>query len=143
MSKLYLIPLIIIVLSCNPQPDEERSIINENNTSEASIIPGSFAHTVYFWLHEPKNQDHRKSFETSLKKFLNTSKNITTKHIGIPASTNREVIDNSYTYSLLLTFKDKEAQDRYQEEPAHKLFIEESSGLWSKVLVYDSVNIIE
>jgi len=143
MSKLYLLTLMIIVLSCKPQPNQEKSDTKDDIVAEAAITPGSFAHTVYFWLHEPENKDHRDSFETSLKKFLNTSKNITTKHIGTPASTNRDVIDNSYTYSLLLTFKNQEAHDRYQDEPAHKLFIEESSGLWSKVLVYDSVNLLE
>lgn len=104
----------------------------------ATTIQGDFAHTVYFWLHNPDNADDREAFETSLTKFIDQSPYITTKHIGTPAKTNREVIDNSYTYSLLLTFKDKATQDQYQEEPAHKQFIAESSHLWSKVIVYDS-----
>ncbi|GGG12734.1 hypothetical protein GCM10011344_11810 [Dokdonia pacifica] len=106
-------------------------------------IQGDFAHTVYFWLHRPDNPDDRKAFEASLTSFINQSPYITTKHIGVPAATNRDVIDNSYTYSLLLTFKDKAAQDQYQDEPAHKQFIAESSHLWSKVLVYDSEDILE
>lgn len=106
------------------------------------IIPGSFAHTVYFWLKNPDSKTDRKAFETSLTKFINQSNNITTKHIGIPALTNREVIDNTYTYSLLLTFKDKATQDKYQEETAHKQFIKESQMLWNKVIVYDSENIL-
>ncbi len=112
-----------------------------NPTETGAPIPGNFAHTVYFWLHHPDNQDDRKAFEASLNKFIDQSPYITTKHIGVPASTDRDVIDNSYTYSLLLTFKDKATQDQYQEELAHKQFIAESSHLWSKVLVYDSENI--
>lgn len=104
-------------------------------------IPGDYAHTVYFWLHNPDNPDDRKAFEASLITFIDQSPYITTKHIGVPAKTDREVIDTSYTYSLLLTFKDKATQDQYQEEPAHKQFISESSHLWSKVLIYDSENI--
>lgn len=115
-----------------------------NQTTTNSVpIPGDFAHTVYFWLHRPDNSDDRKAFEASLTSFINQSPYITTKHIGVPAATNRDVIDNSYTYSLLLTFKDKAAQDQYQDEPAHKQFISESSHLWSKVLVYDSEDILE
>ena len=133
MKKLYTLLLIaFLTLSCN----------NQSNTT-AVPIPGEFAHTVYFWLHNPDNTEDRKAFETSLIKFINQSPYITTKHIGVPAATNRDVIDNSYTYSLLLTFKDKAAQDQYQEEPAHKQFIAESSHLWSKVLVYDSEDILE
>ncbi|SNR69603.1 Dabb family protein [Dokdonia pacifica] len=115
-----------------------------NQTTTTSMpIQGDFAHTVYFWLHRPDNPDDRKAFEASLTSFINQSPYITTKHIGVPAATNRDVIDNSYTYSLLLTFKDKAAQDQYQDEPAHKQFIAESSHLWSKVLVYDSEDILE
>ena len=110
-------------------------------TKAGMPIPGDYAHTVYFWLHNPNNPDERKAFEASLSAFIDQSPYITTKHIGIPAKTDREIIDTSYTYSLLLTFKDKAAQDLYQEEPAHKQFIAESSHLWSKVLIYDSENI--
>lgn len=113
----------------------------DNATKKGTPTSGDFAHTVYFWLNNPDNQDDRKAFEASLTKFIDQSPYITTKHIGVPAKTDRDVIDNSYTYSLLLTFKDKATQDQYQEEAAHKQFIAESSNLWSKVLVYDSENI--
>ncbi|MFT5892344.1 MAG: hypothetical protein ACI9Y7_002454 [Dokdonia sp.] len=112
-----------------------------NPTKGGTPTLGDFAHTVYFWLHNPENPEERKAFEASLTNFIDQSPYISTKHIGVPASTNRDVIDNSYTYSLLLTFKDKATQDQYQEEPAHKQFIAESSHLWSKVVVYDSENI--
>lgn len=112
-----------------------------HSTKAEMATLGDFAHTVYFWLHHPENPEDRKAFEASLTNFIDQSPYITTKHIGVPANTNRDVIDNSYTYSLLLTFKDKAIQDLYQEEPAHKQFIAESSHLWSKVLVYDSENI--
>ena len=104
---------------------------------------GGFAHIVFFWLKNPDNQSDRKSFEESLTRFINNSKYIQTKHIGIPADTDRDVIDNSYTYNLMLTFKDKATQDAYQAEDVHLKFIEESSNLWEKVLVYDSESILE
>lgn len=100
-----------------------------------------FKHTVFFWLKEPKNELHRKAFETSLKKFINNSIFIKSKHIGVPANTNRDVIDSSYTYCLSLGFNSKEDHDKYQEEAIHKLFIKESKHLWRKVLVYDSETI--
>jgi hypothetical protein len=104
---------------------------------------GNFAHSVFFWLKNPESQQDRAAFEKSLKKFINQSIYIKTKHIGIPAATNREVIDQTYTYSLLLTFENKADQDKYQDEPAHQIFIAESSDLWEKVVVYDSENILE
>lgn len=101
----------------------------------------NFSHVVYFWLNNPKNEQDRKDFETSLKKFLNNSLYAKTKFIGVPANTPREVVDNSYTYSLILTFPSKEIQDKYQNEAAHLTFIKEASHLWEKVQVYDSIGL--
>ncbi|WP_373056737.1 Dabb family protein [Zunongwangia sp. H14] len=98
-----------------------------------------FTHVVYFWLNNPDSPEDREAFQTSLQKFMDNSKYAQTKFIGIPAETPREVVDNSYTYSLILTFPSKEIQDKYQKEAAHLTFIEESEDLWEKVQVYDSV----
>jgi hypothetical protein len=98
-----------------------------------------FRHTVFFWLKEPENESHREAFETSLKGFIDNSEYVQNRHIGKPANTNREVIDSTYTYCLSASFPSKEDQDKYQEEPAHLKFVEESSQLWEKVVVYDSV----
>lgn len=101
-----------------------------------------FLHTVYFWLKNPADPNERAKFEKSLKTFITSSKYIKTKHIGIPAGTNRPVIDSSYSYCLSLTFASKADQDKYQEEDVHLVFIKESEMLWEKVLVYDSVSIL-
>ena len=101
----------------------------------------NFTHVVYFYLNNPDNPEDRSAFENSLKKFLDNSLYAKTKFIGIPAETPRDVVDNSYTYSLIQTFPSKEIQNKYQEEPAHLVFVEESSHLWKKVQVYDSVGI--
>ncbi|UOB19281.1 Dabb family protein [Abyssalbus ytuae] len=128
MKKLFFILTLLILAtmsSCN---------------NKQQVIKGNFIHSVYFWLKNPDSETDRIAFETSLKKFINSSEFIIQKHIGSPATTNRQVIDNSYTYSLILTFENKEMQDKYQEENVHKIFIKESEHLWEKVLVYDSEN---
>ena len=104
------------------------------------VIEGEFIHSVYFWLKNPDSQSDRESFEKSLLKFINSSEYIVSKHVGTPAGTPRDVVDNTYTYSLILTFKSKEDQDKYQEEEVHKQFIKESEHLWEKALIYDSIN---
>jgi len=101
----------------------------------------NFAHTVYFWLKNPDNKADRKSFEKSLQKFLDTSKYAKTNFIGVPPKASRDVVDGSFTYSLIVTFESAEAQEKYQKEEAHSKFIEESSNLWTKVIVYDSKGI--
>jgi len=101
----------------------------------------NFAHTVYFWLVNPDNQEDRTAFETSLKKFLDHSAFAKTNFIGTPPRASRDVVDGSFTYSLIVTFESADAQQKYQDEAPHKLFIEESSHLWTKVIVYDSTSI--
>jgi hypothetical protein len=101
----------------------------------------AFAHTVYFWLKNPESATDRKAFETSLQKFLATSNYAKTGFIGTPPAASREVVDGSFTYSLIATFESAEAQALYQKEAAHELFIQESADLWSKVIVYDSIGI--
>lgn len=100
-----------------------------------------FTHVVYFWLKNTDSAVDRKAFLTSLKNFMYKSKYAQTKFIGEPAGTSRDVVDGSFTYSLILTFPSKEIQDKYQQEPAHIKFVEESQHLWERVVVYDSVGI--
>ena len=101
----------------------------------------AFVHTVFFWLNNPDSDTDRSKFEASLGKFLKNSDFAKTNFIGTPPAASRDVVDGSFTYSLVVTFESAEAQQKYQEEPAHLLFIEESSSLWNKVIVYDSMGI--
>lgn len=102
-------------------------------------LKGSFVHTVFFWLKNPDDETARNKFEYELTTFIDAMPMIVGKHIGTPAGTSRSVIDSSYTYNLLCTFKTKADQDAYQDHPIHKKFIENASDLWEKVVVYDSI----
>ncbi|MEM9077130.1 MAG: Dabb family protein [Bacteroidota bacterium] len=108
------------------------------NTSDMKTFDSAFAHTVYFWFKNPDDAEGKARFETSLKKFLKNSKFAKTNFIGVPPKSTREVVDDSFTYSLIVTFDSAESQEGYQKEEAHLLFIEECKDLWEKVVVYDS-----
>ncbi len=101
---------------------------------------GKFFHVVFFWLVN-EDQKTRGKFLTELRKFVDNVDLIKTKHIGSPADTDRDVIDNTYSFSLILTFESKNDQDLYQEHPVHKKFVENASSLWTKVQVYDSLEL--
>ena len=93
---------------------------------------------VFFWL-KIDDQANREAFLSELRKFIDNADMIRSQHIGTPADTDRPVIDNTYTFSLVLSFDSKKEHDEYQEHQLHKDFIENASHLWEKVLVYDSV----
>lgn len=101
----------------------------------------NFYHNVFFWLKEPDNPKNCLLFETSLQSFLDNSVYKKTSVITKPAQTNREVVDNSYTYGLLVSFETKKEHDLYQEEEAHQQFLKEASHLWNKVQIFDSLEL--
>ena len=98
-------------------------------------------HHVFFWLKNPSSKEDLNKLIAGLK----TLKNIETVrqiHIGVPASTEkRDVVDNSYSASEILYFDDLAGQKIYQDHPIHKKFVEECSGLWEKVIVYDAIDV--
>ena len=111
--------------------------LNNNNPMAAKNM---FIHHVYFWLKNPTNGDDRQKLIEGLRK-LSKVEAINTFHIGRPADTNRDVIDTTYSISWMLIFKNKEDQDSYQVDPIHLNFVKECQHLWSKVVVYDSVDV--
>lgn len=97
-----------------------------------------FVHHVYFWLENSGLEADRAALLEGLKK-LSTVPTIQQFHIGIPAATNRDVIDTSYGCSWLAIFANPDDQDIYQTHPIHLHFIETCKHLWKKVIVYDSL----
>jgi hypothetical protein len=98
-------------------------------------------HHVFFWLRNTGSVGDRDKLIEGLKT-LRRIEGIKALHIGVPAETEkRDVVDNSYAVSELMFFDDVAAQVRYQDDPIHKAFIESCSSLWSKVVVYDAMDI--
>ncbi len=124
--------LILTVFALNTIPMMAQESNNTKNFDPA------FAHTVYFWFKNPDAPEDRIKFESELKKFLATSAYAKTNFIGTPPKATREVVDGSFTYSLIVTFESAEAQEGYQTEQPHLDFIAACKDLWEKVIVYDS-----
>ncbi|MGR3812350.1 Dabb family protein [Jiulongibacter sp. NS-SX5] len=102
-------------------------------------IQKGFVHTVFFWLKEKENDEHRKALHAGVLK-LAENELIQTAFVGQPADTNREVIDSSYDFSITFIFENKADQDAYQTHPKHLEFIDNCAQYWSKVQVYDAVS---
>ena len=115
--------------------------LSAQDTDQIKTFDSNFVHTVYFWLHNPDNKKDCNDFEASLSKFLQNSDFAKTKFIGKPPRASRDVVDGSFTYSLVVTFESAEAQQAYQDEAPNTVFIEESEHLWKKVIVYDAIEI--
>lgn len=95
-------------------------------------------HHVYFWLKEErKNEADLQAFEQGLKKLFSIP-GIEKGMWGTPAPVMpRPVIDQSWDYALSMTFASVEAQDAYQVDPDHYVFIDSFKDWWERVLVMD------
>lgn len=109
------------------------------NSLNNMSLENKFIHHVYFWLKNPDSKEDRAKLVEGLKK-MTKIKTIKSCHIGQPAATSRDVIDGSYAISWFTLFDNAADQDSYQVDPVHKKFVEECSHLWSKVIVYDTID---
>ncbi len=107
--------------------------------SSSAPAHGKFVHVVFFWLKNPDNQAERKQFENNLNTFISGIDYIRSSHVGTAAGTDRTVVDNSYTYCLIVSFDNKDDHDAYQEHALHQKFVTDSEALWERVQVYDSI----
>ena len=130
---------ITAFLALSSAAKANRTVHPETLRKELKTLEGGFFHIVFFWLIND-TPEVKEKFLKELTQFIEQVDEIKKVHIGPPADTDRDVIDNSYSFNLLVTFDSKKEHDIYQEHPAHQSFIANASSLWEKVLVYDSVN---
>ena len=112
--------------------------------SAASMNPTppipKLVHHVFFWLKNPNSKEDLAQLLAGIRS-LGQIETVRSIHVGVPASTEkRDVVENSYSASELLTFDDVEGQNVYQVHPLHEKFVAECSHLWSKVVVFDSIS---
>lgn len=97
-----------------------------------------FVHAVYFYLREDLTAAERQHFGDSLRSLVGI-RGVAHGYIGVPAATDRPVIERGYSRALILVFQDERAHDAYQVDPVHDRFRAECGGYWTTVRIYDTV----
>lgn len=96
-------------------------------------------HYVLFWLKKDLTEKQVEEF-TGFFEMLRTIPGVRKFYYGKPAdSKSRDVVDNSFTYNLMIQFDTLEELEVYGVHPIHMDAIEKYSHLWEKVVVHDSV----
>lgn len=95
------------------------------------------AHHVLFWLKAGTSEEEKAAFRKGLESLENieTIKNF---HIGVPAPIERQVVDTTYTFSLIVFFENLAGHDVYQTHPVHLAFLDEFRIFFEKVIIYDA-----
>lgn len=99
----------------------------------------TFIHTVLFWLKEGTTDEQKQQLIDDCKTYLGPIVTVRRIDVGVPAGTQREIVDNSYDVSLVIYFDDKEGHDFYQETVKHLKFLDRNKPHWERVQVFDSV----
>ena len=95
-------------------------------------------HNVFFWLKPNLSEADKNAFIDGLKSLAAIS-TVRKCFVGPPAATEeRGVVDNTFSYALLVHFDDIEGQNAYQVDPIHLKFVEDHKDKWVDVKVYDN-----
>lgn len=99
-----------------------------------------FVHAVYFWLRPGLSEADTERFAAGLRS-LRAIEGVDRGWIGVPAPTDRPVIERGYSWALVLVFADQAAHDAYQVHPVHDRFREECGPYWTTVRIHDTVTV--
>ena len=93
-------------------------------------------HCVFFWATDGLPSEDLADFEGGLRTLL-TVPSVVDGTVGVPADTDRPPVVRSYSFALMLRFRDLAAHDAYQVDPIHNAFHARCQKYWTKVVVYD------
>lgn len=111
----------------------------KNMETSDGFKAGYIFHSVYFWLKDGIQEKEEKDF-LNFFEILKKVPGVESCHIGKPAGTNaRDVVDNSFSYHVMLTFSSLEAITKYENHPDHLAGIDQYSKYWKQVEVRDTV----
>lgn len=120
-----------LLTSCSSAPTQSES--------SYSYPSGTIIHSVYFWLEENISQNEEMDF-LNFFEALKKIPGIQTFQFGKPANTTpRAVVDNSFSYNLIITFKNIEDINVYADHPDHLAAVNKYDKYWTKVQVMDTI----
>lgn len=95
-----------------------------------------FIHCVYFWLRDDLTDEEEADFVDGATS-LTTIETVRHGFLGTPATTDRPIIDRTYSYGLVCVFDDAAGHDAYQVHPVHDEFRDTCGSFWKEVKIYD------
>jgi hypothetical protein len=96
-----------------------------------------FVHAVYFWLKPELTDAQRSAFDEGVRA-LATIESVRHAFLGTPATTNRPIIDRTYSRAAIFVFDDLAGHDVYQAHATHDRFRDHSAPLCQRIQIYDS-----
>ncbi len=133
---LFTISCCLFLSRCTPPAAEKSAEKMEKQMSQTH--PKMLIHHVFFYMSPEATEADKAALRAGIET-LTKIETIGRWHLGVPAPTDRPVIERGYTFSWLAIFENGEDEAVYQKHPVHLEFIKNCAHLWSKVVVYDSL----
>ena len=113
--------------------------IEQMNAEKAALEVDEigYVHVVYFWLKPDVTEEQKVQFMNNCKKMSDIPE-VLNLRVGVPAGTDRDVVDNSYDVMLIVENADTKGQEAYQVADLHDVFRKENGDLFEKIVIYDS-----
>ena len=103
------------------------------------LASGLIVHNVFFWLKEGITAEEEKDFMNFFEE-LKKVPGPKALRFGKPAPTTpRDVVDNSFSYYLLVTFNTMDDINTYEHHQIHLDAVDKFSKYWTKVQVKDAI----
>jgi len=108
-----------------------------SNTAFAESTERGVVHTVYLWLKNPGNQQHRNRLLTATDR-LSAIPGILEIRYGEVIDSDRTIVDDSFDVGIYFYFTDVAAMNRYLVHPLHKQVVEQDiNPLVERIVVHD------
>lgn len=115
------------------------TLAKQNKSSSIELKKDTIIHNVYFWLKDGISKAEEADFLRYFK-ILAKIPLAQTLIFGKAAPTpTRDVVDHSYSYHLMITFKNLEDITEYGNHPDHAAGAEQFKKYWQRVEVKDTI----
>jgi len=114
-------------------------ILSKTAIDEITPAKQFYNHYLLFWLKKDLTAQEVANFPQFFEE-LGKLPYLKSIHYGEPANSSpRKVLDNSFSYNVVMTFDSLEDLETYGKLPKHLEIVKKYSVYWDKMQVHDSV----
>ena len=118
------------------------SMLINYNPANAEFSSKGVIHTVFLWLKEPKNDQHRHQLLRASDQ-LRAIPGVVDIRYGETIASDRAIVDDSFHVGIYIYFSDVEAMNRYIVHPRHKRLVEQAlKPIVDRIVVYDFHDVV-
>ncbi len=130
-----ILPLLVLICALGACQSSGEVKVNAAEPEEQAL-ENPFIHSVYIWFKDDVTEEQRAQMYADTEK-LRDIEVVRALYTGVPAATDRPIVERSYDYAIIVHFEDLAGHDTYQKHPTHLKLLADHSSLWERVMITD------